>query len=559
MKKLLQYLFITILSNKKFFFINIILTIFNTGFSILIPLFFKYYIDKISINKSLNETVLLLGAFVLITLLSNFFSIVWHLAMTKIGTNMLFKLRENLLNKIANADYLKLRQIGFEKIKNIIFQDTLTIFINTANYTIQILTKLIIFLCILIILFFISKLVFAFMILAFSLGLIIANISRKKIYVSSKLMNKEFKNHSSFINIFIDSLKLIQTNNISKYYQSKHQNLCVSFIKTSLRNDKTQVLFRNLQANLNSFFSILFITFIYLNHNQVSPGNLILLFFYTNLVFSYSQEIESIISSVGNTLPSFENIKTVMELHEKSGQTKIEKISEIKFDNVCFKYPDSENEVLRNSTFSLKTGQVINLQGTNGCGKTTLISLILNLYRQTSGKIFINNRDINSIEHSSFISKALYLDQDEKFIDDDINTYFNLITQMNQNPHDIKNLLNEWEMWENKKESIDDIILNYNGVNLSSGQKRKLNIIRLILCYKQADLIILDECDANLDIGSKEKLNQLKKQLFNNTDKIIIDITHSDQHHDYYTHYLKITDQAFTLVSGKFEEKQGSD
>ena len=549
MKKLLQYLFITIFSNKKFFFINIVLTILNAGFSILIPLFFKYYIDKISINKSLNETVLLLGAFVLITLLSNLFSIIWHLAMTKIGTSMLFKLRESLLNKISNADYLKLRQIGFEKIKNIIFQDTLTIFINTANYTVQILTKLIIFSCILIILFFISKLVFAFMMLAFSLGFIIANISRKKIYISSKLMNKEFKNDSSFINIFVDSLKLIQTNNILKYYQVKHQNLCERFVKTSLENDKTQVFFKNLQANLNSFFSILFITFIYLNHNQVSPGNLILLFFYTNLVFSYSQEIESIISSVGNTLPSFENIKTIMELHEKSGKIKIEKISEIKFDKVCFKYPDSENEVLKNSTFSLKSGQVINLQGTNGCGKTTLISLILNLYHQTSGNIFINNHNINSIEHSSYISKVLYLDQEEKFINDDINTYFNLITQMNQNPHKIKTLLDEWEMWEIKKDSINDIILNYNGANLSSGQKRKLNIIRLILCYKQADLIILDECDANLDIRSKEKLNHLKKQLFKNTDKIIIDITHSDQQRDYYTHYLKINEQKFSFVS----------
>jgi len=534
--------------NKKFFSINIILTILNAGFSILIPLYFKYYIDKLNINRDLNEVIILLGGFLLITILSNFFSIIWHLAMTKIGTGMLFNLRKSLLNKLANTEYLRLRQIGFEKIKNVVFQDTLTIFINTANYTIQILTKMIIFSCILIIFFFINRLVFLFMILAFSLGLIIANISRKRIYITSNLMNKEFKSGSSFINIFVDSLKLIQTNNISEYYMSKHHKLCDSFVETSLKNDKTQVFFRNIQANLNSFFSILFITFIYLNHNQVSPGNLILLFFYTNLVFSYSQEIEGIISSVGSTLPSFENIKAIMDLHEKSGSQKIEQITEIKFDQVCFNYPETDNYVLNDTNFILKSGQVINLQGANGCGKTTLISLILNLYRQTSGNIYINEHDMSIIDNNSFMMRSLYLNQDEKLIDDDIITYFNLLSQKENKQIDIKNLLDEWEMWENPSDSIQDLNLNYDGSNLSSGQKRKLNIIRLILCFEQVDLIILDECDANLDLRTKEKLNKLKKQLFTNTDKIIIDITHSNEPHDFYTHYLKINNQSFTLI-----------
>lgn len=547
MNKLFKYLFSTIISNRKFFSINIILTILNSGFSILIPLYFKFYIDKLNTDNSLKLAITLLTGFILITLLSNFISMIWHLAMTKIGTKMLFNLREHLLLKLADADFLKLRQIGFEKIKNIIFQDTLTIFINTANYTIQIISKLMIFSAILIILFFLNKLVFIFMIVAFVLGLIIANLSRKRIYLSSNKMNQEFKNISAFTSIFIDSLKLIQTNNITQYFVTNHQKLNDSFVKTSLDNDKTQVFFRNLQLNINSLFSILFITLIYLNHNQVSPGNLILIFFYTNLVFSYSQEIENIIASVGNTLPSFENIQTLIDLPIKSGSVQIENINKIDFKDVCFTYPESNKTIFENTSFTLKSGQVIHLQGINGSGKTSLISLILNLFKQNSGQILINGKDIHSINHNSYLSKVLYLDQDEKLINEDIITYFNILSQKEQNLHEINTLMEEWEMWDNPQNTDQSLTLNYNGNNLSSGQKRKLNIIKLILCYKQSDLIIIDEGDANLDIHTKEKLLALKKQLFTNTNKIIIDITHSDQSADYYTHLMKIQNQTVSI------------
>ncbi len=548
MRKLLNYLFEIVLSYKKFFAINIVLTFLNALFSIIIPLYFKFYIDKLGSKYKTVEIIAYLVCFLILTFISSGFSIIWHLAMTKLGVKMLFKMREDLIKRLCVADFLEFKKMGIERIKNIIFQDTLTIFINTSNFTVQLVTKILIFSCILIILFFINKMVFIFMIIAFLLGLVIANISRKKIYASSKAMNKEFKETSSFLNTFIESIKLIQTNCIKDYFFSKHEKLCASFVKTSLKNDRVQVFYKSLQTNLNSIFSIIFITLIYLNQNSLSVGNLILLFFYTNLVFSYSQDIESVISSIGDSLPAFENIKQIMNLSIKDGQESINKIESIKFKNVSFRYPNSEQMIFKDTNVVLNAGDVINLQGVNGSGKTTFISLILQLFPPTSGSILINGGNITSLDNNSYIKKILYLDQDERLLNEDLLTFFSIITHSKMNSSELNFLVEDWNLWDDQISDKNNYLLNYDGSNLSSGQRRKLNIIKLILLYNQADVIIIDEIDANLDVFTKERLDELKTEFFQQNNKIIIDITHTDQIKRYYTHILKIQNQELELV-----------
>lgn len=548
MKVLLRYLFEVIWAYKRFFSINVILTFFNALFSILIPLYFKFYIDKLGSSYKNIEIIAYLLCFIILTLFSSGFSIIWHLAMTKLGTKMLFKMREDILKVLSIADFLEIKKIGIERIKSIVFSDTLTIFINTSNFTVQLVTKLLIFVCILTILFFINKLVFIFMIIAFLLGLIIANISRKKIYYSSNMMNNEFKATSSFINIFVDSLKLIQTNNLKDYFLGKHEKLCDSFVKTSLKNDKVQVFYKSLQSNLNALFSILFVTFIYLNQSNISVGSLILLFFYTNLVFSYSQDIESIISSIGDSLPAFENIRQLMNMPVKNGQENINRIESIRFEKVSFKFTDTEQSVFNEVSIILNVGDIINLRGVNGSGKTTFISLILQLYSPTSGIIFINDQNINDLEKNSFLNKVLYLDQDEKLLNEDLLTFFRIITNTQIDDSELKSFMNEWKLFDDNYIAPNNLTLNYDGSNLSSGQRRKLSIFKLILLYNQADIVIIDELDANLDTLTKEKLAMLKNELFKQNNKIIIDITHSDTINSFYSHLLTISDQNLELT-----------
>ena len=114
-----------------------------------------------------------------------------------------------------------------------------------------------------------------------------------------------------------------------------------------------------------------------------------------------SQSVTATISGLFQFIPSFQqhsmyldNLYEVLDKHETiiSGNRKVlkEDIYEIEFSNVSFRYPNSEQYVLKNLSFKVKAGEKIGIVGHNGAGKTTLIKLLLRLYDPTEGDVFLN-------------------------------------------------------------------------------------------------------------------------------------------------------------------------
>ena len=179
---------------------------------------------------------------------------------------------------------------------------------------------------------------------------------------------------------------------------------------------------------------------------------------------------------------------------------------DIRYEKVSFSY-DNEKSSLNQINLTISNGETIALVGSTGSGKTTLVNLLTRFYSPTSGKITINNENINEFDLVSYRSNFSYVDQNVRLFNDSIsgNIAFGQKDKMSSetitNAAKISNSNEFIEKLDNKYDSE----IGEDGVTLSGGQRQRLSIARAIA--KDSPILILDEATSALD-SATEKLVQ---------------------------------------------------
>ena len=186
----------------------------------------------------------------------------------------------------------------------------------------------------------------------------------------------------------------------------------------------------------------------------------------------------------------------------------------IEFQNVSFRYPGTNRDVLKNISFSVKAGDTVVLVGLNGAGKTTLLKLLTRLYDPTDGCILLDGRDIREYNTDELYAMfgAIFQDFGKYAFTVNENIYFGEITK----PVDYEAVKTAARA-SSAEEFISHLPRGYetplmrvfeqDGIEPSIGQWQKLAIARAF--YSDSDVLILDEPTASLDaIAEQEIFNQ---------------------------------------------------
>ena len=179
---------------------------------------------------------------------------------------------------------------------------------------------------------------------------------------------------------------------------------------------------------------------------------------------------------------------------------------DINFINVSFSY-DGEKSPIKNINLNIKRGETVALVGSTGSGKTTLVNLLTRFYKPSSGKITIDEINIDEFELKSFRSKIALVDQHVRLFNDTVkgNIAFGQKDSMPQ-----KSIIHAAEV-SNSVEFIEkldnqfDTEIGEDGIILSGGQRQRLSIARAIA--KDSPILILDEATSALD-SATERLVQ---------------------------------------------------
>ncbi len=195
---------------------------------------------------------------------------------------------------------------------------------------------------------------------------------------------------------------------------------------------------------------------------------------------------------------------------------------EIVLDEVCFKYPGTDDYVLKDINLKIKDSETIALVGENGAGKSTLALLLAGLYQPTQGRILINDEDIkgSQIDYKKLISAVF---QDSNLLPFSFKENILMSTDDKNIDHIYKmthldEIINKYEKKDNQTLLR---ILDNDGVDLSGGQKQRLFLARAIAKSK-AKLLILDEPTAQLDALNERELYMLYDDLTHDKSSIFI-------------------------------------
>ena len=210
--------------------------------------------------------------------------------------------------------------------------------------------------------------------------------------------------------------------------------------------------------------------------------------------------------------------------HMYQGSLTVEKREDneyyIEFCNVSFKYPRTENYVLRNVNLKFKVGEKLAVVGMNGSGKTTFIKLLCRLYDPTEGEILLNNVDIRKYDYKEYMSIFSVVFQDFKLFSFGLGQ--NVAASFDYNEKLAKKCLEKagfYNRLQRMKKGLDTSIykdLDEEGVEISGGEALKIALARAL--YKNAPLIILDEPTAALDpIAEYEVYSKFNEIIQNKT------------------------------------------
>ncbi|KAF2957921.1 multidrug ABC transporter ATP-binding protein [Thermotoga sp. Ku-13t] len=260
---------------------------------------------------------------------------------------------------------------------------------------------------------------------------------------------------------------------------------------------------------------------------QVSLGEFIAFNSYLGMLTWPMMALGWVLNVVQSGRASYKRIMQVMkevpQVEEPKHPVRIDRIESVRFEDLTYRYPDTERNVLKNVSFSIRKGEMVGIVGTVGSGKSTIVKLLAKLYPVERGKIFINDVDINDISSENVRSLIAFVPQESFLFSDQIKKNIAFA----QERIDMERVIACAKLAAIHDEIMKfpegyDTVVGERGVTLSGGQRQRVTIARAL--YTNKDVLVFDDCLSAVDPETEEKIIDSLRNQFR--DKTMIIITH---------------------------------
>ena len=218
-------------------------------------------------------------------------------------------------------------------------------------------------------------------------------------------------------------------------------------------------------------------------------------------------------------------------------------LENINIKNLSFKYSNSEDLILDNINLELEKNKIYCLVGQTGCGKSTLMDIILGLLSPSKGKIIINDKIQLQKNDEYWYKKASYVPQETFLLNETFKNnicFAEIESEIDEEKFNEAIKLSCLEDVYLKLQNSGDYLIGDRGLKLSGGQKQRVGLARAL--YNNKSLIALDEATSALDSLTEEQI--LKNLHTIKYNKILILISHREN-------TIKSCDEVISLKNGK--------
>ena len=478
--------------------------------------------DQIIIDNVTQVAYLLMG----MLLLQSIFSFVRVYLFAIVTENSIADMRKTVFTKMLN---LPLKFFDGQRVGDMISRLTSDISIVQETFSItsaelfRQVTMLFIGLAVIFVL--VPKLAL-FMIAIFPAVILVAVFFGRSI----KKLSKKSQGHLGQTNVIADetlqSILVVKAFTNEWFEVNRYTKSLMKTVKVALEAAKYRGAFISfiVFALFGAIVAVMWKGASLVNEGDITSGDLVTFVLVTIFIGASIAGIGDMYGQLQRAVGASQRILEVLD-EESEDINKPDSISNlegnIQFENISFKYPDTNKFVLEDINFEIKPGQKVALVGPSGAGKSTITQLLMRFYPITSGDIKVDGKDISSYALSDYRSNIGIVPQEVMLFGGTIRENI-LYGKTNATEEELLNAAekaNVTEFIEHMKDGFDTIV-GERGVKLSGGQRQRIAIARAVL--KDPSILILDEATSSLDAQSEILVQKALETLMENRTTLII-------------------------------------
>lgn len=274
--------------------------------------------------------------------------------------------------------------------------------------------------------------------------------------------------------------------------------------------------------------TILFLMLYLVFRELITVGQFFSLWIYSFFIFGPLQELGNVINVYRETEVSLNNFESILKLPPEprpEHPVALESLETLRFDDVTFQHQSANAPALTGISFQVDRGETIAFVGPSGAGKTTLVKLLVGLYRPAEGHIYYNGTREDEIDIDGLRERMGFVTQDAQLFSGSIRENLRFV-RPDASDDDCFEVLRQASV-ESLLRRADkglDTVIGEGGVKVSGGEKQRLSIARALL--RRPQLLVFDEATSSLDSLTEEEISQTIRDVATSRDAITCLIAH---------------------------------
>jgi ATP-binding cassette, subfamily B, bacterial len=274
--------------------------------------------------------------------------------------------------------------------------------------------------------------------------------------------------------------------------------------------------------------SIMFLMLYLIFTRQITVGQFFSLFIYSFFIFGPLQELGNIINIYREaevSLGKFQEILDTPPEPRPAHPVAIPELQRLTFDDVSFKHLSASTPALTGISFAARRGDTLAFVGPSGAGKTTLVKLLVGLYRPESGDILYNGHSAKTIDLDQLRERIGFVTQDTQLFSGTIRENL-LFVNPKATDAECLTVLRQaaCDSLLARADRGLDTVIGEGGVKVSGGEKQRLSIARALL--RRPHLLVFDEATSSLDSLTEEEIGETIRHVVESESVITILIAH---------------------------------
>lgn len=372
-----------------------------------------------------------------------------------------------------------------------------------------------------------SLTVFLFFLATIPVAVCLMVTFRSKIKRYNADFRKEMEETSVKVMEMVELIPVTRAHALEKQETQKMDHQLGNVAEKGLKLDMIQTYFSSISWVAFQLFQVICLAFTgYLAaKGKISVGEVVMYQTYFSSIVNQVSNVITLLPTISKGLESVDSIGDILLCHDVEDNRNKKKVKNITgnitFDHVTFQYPDAEAPVLKDLSLQIKAGETVAFVGSSGAGKTTILNMVIGFIKANSGRVLIDDMDLNSLNLQSYRSHIAVVPQQSILFSGTIRE--NITYGMDNISEEMLNRVikaaNLEDVIAALPEGLDTMITEH-GNNLSGGQRQRISIARAFI--RDPRILILDEATSALDTISEKKIQDAIHNLVQDRTTLIV-------------------------------------